>query len=425
MNIGPIEIESKQQTRSLRLKEAVFASFHEPAPSIRARLGEFTSRDWERAKDWLDISGLALYFLDRLIRLELETCIPTPLLNQLRTHLADNRERADSLFAELLELTRALQRRNIKCAVLKGATLPPESVPEIALRNQTDLDVLVRESDGESTKRCLAEFDYRLTAVSGSTWEFKAGPSGTSSLKTLYQVRPERAVDIQLIAESDAASKPDRLTRTQLRSIRGQELPALSPADIFVLQGQHLFKHICSEHTRGSWLLEYWRHVCARRNDSAFWDEVRLIAAQEPGSDIAIGAATLLASLFFGPFAPQELSCWSMDRLPPAICLWIQLYGRRVLLSDTPFSKLYLLLRKELNANSPEDYVARRRLIFPLHRPPRITRATGGEAVWTRLRRYGYEARFVLRRLRFHVAEGVGLAIESLRWQRRLGGVSQ
>lgn len=425
MNIGPIEIESKQQTRSLRLKEAVFASFHEPAPSIRARLGEFTSRDWERAKDWLDISGLALYFLDRLIRLELETCIPTPLLNQLRTHLADNRERADSLFAELLELTRALQRRNIKCAVLKGATLPPESVPEIALRNQTDLDVLVRESDGESTKRCLAEFDYRLTAVSGSTWEFKAGPSGTSSLKTLYQVRPERAVDIQLIADSDAASKPDRLTRTQLRSIRGHELPALSPADIFVLQGQHLFKHICSEHTRGSWLLEYWRHVCARRNDSAFWDEVRLIAAQEPGSDIAIGAATLLASLFFGPFAPQELSCWSMDRLPPAICLWIQLYGRRVLLSDAPFSKLYLLLRKELNQNSPEDYVARRRLIFPLHRPPRITRATGGEAVWTRLRRYRYEARFVLRRLRFHVAEGVGLAIESLRWQRRLGGVSQ
>jgi hypothetical protein len=425
MNVGPIEIESKQQTRSMRLKEAVFASFHEPAPSIRARLGEFTSRDWDRAKDWLDISGLALYFLDRLTTLNLENCIPAPFLNQLQTNLADNRQRADSLFDEILILTRALQQRNINCCALKGATLPPESVPEIALRNQTDLDLLVRESDAESTRECLAQFGYRLMATSGSTWEFKAGPSGTSSLKNLYQVRAERAVDVQLIAGSGAASKSDRMNRMQLRSIRGHELPALSPADIFVLQGQHLFKHICSEHTRGSWLVEYWRHVCARRNDAAFWIDVQLIAAQEPGSDIAIGAATLLASLLFGPFAPPELSRWSMERLPPAVCLWIQLYGRRVLMSDTPFSKLYLLLRKELNPKSPEEYVARRRLIFPLHRPPRITRAASEEGLWTRFRRYKYEAQFVFQRLRFHVAEGVGLAIESLRWQRRLGGVSQ
>ena len=193
-------------------------------------------------------------------------------------------------FDEILLLTRALQQRNINCCVLKGVTLPPESVPDIALRNQTDLDLLVRESDAESTRECLGQFGYRLTAVSGSTWEFKAGPSGTASLKNLYQVRPERAVDVQLIAGSDAALKSNRLTRMQPRSIRGHGLPGLSPADIFVLQGQHLFKHICSEHTRGSWLLEYWRHVCARRNDAAFWHEVQLIAAQEPGSDIAIGA---------------------------------------------------------------------------------------------------------------------------------------
>jgi hypothetical protein len=41
------------------------------------------------------------------------------------------------------------------------------------------------------------------------------------------------------------------------------------------------------------------------------------------------------------------------------------------------------------------------------------------------LKRYRYEARFVMGRLRFHVAEGIGLAIESLRWQRRLDGVSR
>ncbi len=228
-----------------------------------------------------------------------------------------------------------------------------------------------------------------------------------------------------MLAGSDTVSNSDRLSRRQLLAVRDHQLPALSPPDILVLQGQHLFKHMCSEHTRASWVLEYWRHVCARRNDAAFWDEVELIAKQEPGSDIAIGAATLLASLVFGPFAPKSLSRWSMDQLPPAICLWIQLYGRRVLLSDTLFSKLYLLLREELNPKSSAEHTARRRLIFPIHKPPRITWATEREGLWTRLRRYRFEAQFIVHRLRFHVAEGLGLAIESLRWQRRLGGVSQ
>ena len=425
MNLGPIQIENQQRARSLRLKEAVIASFYEPAPAVRARLGEFTLRDWLRAKYWLDVSGLALYFLDRLIALKLESCIPADFLEQLRGHLGENRDRAASLFTEILEITRALQYRNIKCAVLKGITLPLESVPESALRNQMDLDILVRSSDVDSTKECLASFGYVLDAISGSTWEFKTGPSGTSSLKNLYQVRPERSVEVHLVDDLPPTTSADRLTRAVWKSIQGQQLPSLSPADVFVLQGQHLFKHMCGEHTRVSWVLEYWRHVCARRVDSAFWAEVELIAAQEPGVKLAIGAATLLASLMFGPFAPQELSNWSMEQLPPAICLWIQLYGRRLLLSDSPGSKLYLLLRKELNPQSPGEEAARRKLMFPLHRPPRITRPIGNEGILTRFRRYRFESYFVFRRLRFHVAEGIGLAVESLRWQRRLEGVSQ
>jgi hypothetical protein len=423
MNIGPIQIERKQRGRSIRLKVAVLASFYEPATSVRARLAEFTRRDWERAKYWLDVSGLALYFLDRLVRLNLERCLPASMLHQLQTNMAENHERSIALFNETVAVTQLLQQKEVEFAVLKGVTLPLESVPDVALRNQMDLDVLVRESDATRTKACLEESGYTLDAISGHTWEFKAGPSGLSALENLYQVRAERSIEVHLIAPAKGVS--DRLMRSRLMMINDAQIPALSVPDAFVVQGLHLFKHMCGEHSRASWVLEYWRHIRARHNDAAFWGDVAAIAANEPGADIGIGAATMLASLLFGSFAPRTLTQWSMDCLPPRICLWIQLYGRDLLLADRPGSKLYLLLRKELGAGSIEEQKARRRLMFPLHWPQRITRGGKNESIVCRLRRYQAQARFAIRRFWFHLAKGIAFGLESLRWQKRVAGLSQ
>lgn len=421
MNIGPIQIEWKQRARSLRFKETVFASFTESAPSVRARLGEFTVSDWRRAKFWLDVSGLALYWFDRLTTLELDECIPAFMQQHLRQDLEDNRKRTQMLLADAQFVNQELCGLQIDFAFLKGITLPPESVPEIALRNQMDIDILVRERDARLVQWCLGELGYELDAISGSTWEFKAGPSGMSTLKNLYQVRPERALEVHLLSECREPSASDRLTRAKWKTTDSGTVASLSPADIFALQGQHLFKHMCGEYTRASWVLEYWRHVCARRDDVEFWREVERVGSSEDAA-VAIGAATLLASLVFGPFAPKELTHWTVDRLSPAICLWIQLYGRRVLLSDAPGNKLYLLLRKQLNPHAKEEH---RRLLFPIHLPPRITRGYDREGVEGRLRRFRIQMLFSARRLRFHVAEGLRLAVESPRWERRLAGVTQ
>jgi len=424
MNIGSIQIEMKESGRAARLKEAVLASFHEPAPSVEARLREFAARDWWRAKYWLDVSGLALYFLDRLETLKLQSSVPGPFLLQLRTNLEENRERTTSLFNEAFAVTQAMRQSNIECAVLKGVTLPSESVHDFSLRNQMDLDLLIWESDAKLVEDCLLKFGYSLHAISGDTWEFKAGPS-VSSLKNLYQVRPERAVEVHLLSSRAGKSKLDRLARSEWRFINGHSLPALSLPDLFIQQGQHLFKHMCSEYTRTSWVLEYWRHICSRLDDAKFWRAAERIAADEPGAGMAIGAATLLTSLIFGSCAPHELASWSMNQVPPGVCLWIHLYGRRILLSDRPGSKLYLLLRKEINPASISEKSARRRLLLPFHLPQGITRAAQNEGLPGRIRRYSLQAGFALRRFRFHVAEGLGLAIESLRWQRRNGGTSQ
>jgi hypothetical protein len=425
MNIGPVQIEFKERARAARLKEAVLASFHEPGPSVAARLREFTARDWKCAKYWLDVSGLALYFLERIEALGTPSSFPEAFLDQLSTHRKENRERTEALFSEAVAVTQALRLKNIECALLKGVTIPLESVHDFSLRNQMDLDLLVRESDARRVESCLSVFGYALDAISGRTWEFKAGPTGKSSLKNLYQVRPERALEVHLTPDLPSNLKTDCLSRSEWRLINGHALPSLSVADLFLLQAQHLFKHMCGEYTRASWVLEYWRHICARRDDAGFWREVQTNAAREPGSAVAVGAATLLTSLIFEPCAPREFAHWSMDQLPSGVCLWVHLYGRRILLSDRPGSKLYLLLRKELSPHSAGEKTARRKLLFPIHLPQSITKAVENESLSARLSRFWLQTRFTVRRLRFHVAEGVGLMIESLRWQRRNGGISQ
>jgi hypothetical protein len=266
-----------------------------------------------------------------------------------------------------------------------------------------------------------------LDVISGKTWEFKAGNTGLSTLKDIYRVRSDRAIDLHLLADrkNGSARSENRLDRVQVRSIRGVPLRVLSPADIFIQQATHLFKHMCSEHTRAFWVLEFWRHISARRNDAAFWRQVEAIAASEPQADLAIGAAILLTSLFVGPCAPEQLARWSLDRLPPAVCLWIQMYGRHILLSDNPRSKLYLLLLKQLRPDSATERTARRRLIFPIHMPQRVTRAGANERFESRLLRYRAQARFFMIRLGFHASEGLRLAFESIRWQRRLAEVTQ
>src|SRR4249919_1653773 len=108
MSDAKVRIEMRRTSRSYRLKETVMAAFWEAAPSIRARLGEFSVRNWQDAMFWLTVSGLALYFLDRLTFLGLEECMPSSILARLRQNLADNRERTVSLFGEAIALNQEL-----------------------------------------------------------------------------------------------------------------------------------------------------------------------------------------------------------------------------------------------------------------------------------------------------------------------------
>jgi hypothetical protein len=413
---------------SKKVVEAVVAAFHEPAEQSARRLSALSAREWERSYHWLDAGGMALYFLDRVESLHLESALPSATLERLRGNLADNRIRSSAMLAEFASINRSFQAAGVVYTNLKGFTLSPESCPRPELRCQLDLDFLIDGAQLDLCRTLLSTRGYELAAATPDVWEFKAGSSELVSIKDHYKARPQLCAELHFASSAAPPHLPFRdlrLDRLSSHSWRGLTFPALAPADLFIAQAMHLFKHLCSSCTRLSWLLEYQYHVAVRYHDQSFWDEVQRYARPHRHASIAIGLTTLLSSGIFGGPIPPQLGEWTCDRLPGAVRLWADQYGRESILADFPGTKLYLLLQEELRRNDGEWQQTKRSSLLPLHRAPRILRTSSRDNVWKRMRAEVYQIRFVLFRLRFHVVEGLRYLVEVSRWKRRLATLRQ
>jgi hypothetical protein len=404
-------------------REAVLLAFCEPVPAQCASLRHLSAGEWKRLARWLDTSGLALYFLDRIAELELCEMLPPAVLRRLQQSLRDNTARTSAMVAESAAIQLAFQQAGLSYAVLKGFSLWPVSVPKLELRSQLDLDFLIAEACAAEARRILEARGYRLHAISGRSWEFKAVHEGAHSLKDLYKATPHRAVELHI--EAASAECVSLLSRVERRSLHGIWMPVLSPADLFLGQGLHAYKHVCSEFSRTAHLLEFRRHVIARYHDDAFWKELREIADGNPRAPIGLGLLTLLISHVMGDFAPEALTCWTVDRLPAAARLWVEMYGSRAAICSVPGSKLYLLLQQVLEQAGVPARRSLRQALLPRRLPPAIAHGTPGESIFARIRRYRKQLHFILFRLRFHVVEGLRYLRESVRWRRQIARITR
>ncbi len=399
------------------LRAAILACFSEDGGKVIRSLDSFSERTWQRELKWLDLSGLGLYLLDHLYSRGQEELLPTAILVRLRENLADNRQRAEAMLAEMIEISLGFERAGILCANLKGATLTPDSVPDLSLRLQLDLDFLVLDSDAEKGRRVLEAMGYALDCKSGNTWEFKIGGSELPQLKDIYKVKPQRSVELHL---SPANGVLERVVR---REFLGVELPVLSPIDVYLSQAEHLFKHLCSASTRAAWAIEAKRHIEARAADLAFWRSIQERVDGEPRLALAVSVAALLVEDVFGIALPEYLSELIDVQVSPGVRLWVERYGRQVLQSGAFGTKHYLLLLAELPAYEAGNRGSIRSWLIPRGLPPMITQGFAGERAGSRIRRYWIQLGFLVDRLFFHCVEGGRYLFESVRFRRLLAGV--
>jgi hypothetical protein len=400
-----------------RLAAAVLAAFHDaPAEAQRARLEVYDERDWLRTAEWLHTSGLALYFLGRAKTLGIEDVMPAKLLEELEQNHAQNCVRTADLFAEFGRINATLQRAGVTYLNLKGFTLTPRACADPAYRYQHDLDLMVCQRDAELCRQAVERHGYRLHAVAGDTWEFRAGAAEVCTMRDLYKVRRERSLEVHVVPDGDAEG--GRLSRMQLQVWNGLEFPALSDCDQLLAQARHLFKHFQTEWTRTAWMVEYAAAIRSHGVDEKFWRETVAAIDAAPQARVGIGAVNLVTSRALGVTLPARFSESTVDALPQQVRLWLDRYGDEVVFMEHPGSKLYLLLRDVLLQDEPAWKGERRRRLFPSRLPPTTMVAAPTDSLRLRVRTAWARICCVWGRLRFHVAKGLRYKVEAVRWKR-------
>ena len=412
-------MRGRRQALDKRLVETVLATFRDDLARNEETIACLNQLSWEQSYRWLNASGMALYLLDRIARMGLEEAVPAETLLRLQESQRGNRVRVEEMFLEFVTINRRFQEAGVRYANLKGITLVPGYCAEPGLRFQLDLDFLVDSKDEHRCDEILSQFGYRLRGVNGKTREYKAGLDVLPALRDMYQPKPQRSVEIHLTdaGQLNSSGIDVRFTRAQLQTWNGFTFPALCESDKFVAQAKHLFGHFRGEWTRVAWVLEYRNYVHSRREDNAFWSQVRELTKGDAEAPIAIGMASRIAAKAFGDCEVPALDSWTCETLPATFSLWIERYASDLLSTDFPGSKLYLLLDDRTDSKQMLN-ATRLKKLLPIRRPAKVVYSTGSEPLRVRWSGWREESKYFLFRLRFHIATGLQYLIEAPRWRR-------
>jgi hypothetical protein len=256
---------------------AVITAFQDSAEGILyARLAVFDERAWHESYSWFDASGLALYFLHRIKSLKIESAIPVKVLERFDENVADNQDRTVGIFAEFIGTNRDFQDAGLTYVNLKGLTLVPDACSDAALRCQFDLDFSMFHGDVGRCEEILKQNGYRLAGTSDNVREFRAGSRQAPSVRDLYKANSQRCLEVHFVGSTmqESGLYTDRPIPMQQRSWNELTFPVLFECDKFIAQALHLFKHLRSEWTRISWILEYASYVKFHCENDALWLKV-------------------------------------------------------------------------------------------------------------------------------------------------------
>jgi Uncharacterised nucleotidyltransferase len=403
----------------------------ELAPTEKASFGfcswhSFDESDWSRVLDWLDVSGLALYFWHKVKTINAVETLPLYVQARLARSYEKNCLRVESIRKESATLNSLFDDAGVQFAVLKGLALVPEYCPDPTLRTQYDHDYLIHLHALGRAEAVLQRAGYR-PKVSRKSYHiayFRQVPEFASFAKPvgLYSSRLQRPVELhirlweQKEERIDIPLPDDFMNRSCRHSGLGLEYPALCDVDGLIVQVLHAFRHILRNWCRLSVFLEISYFLQQRALDFDFWrryqERVANLCWVPEASTVVF---SLAQKLFGGPF-PAKLRAQVDPKFSAMVDMWIELYGLPGALANFRNNKNSLFLHREFVKDQSMWAEIRRRRLFPFRRPhqlPNVLFNHGPSGSKSRLTQHLHG----LRRLKFHVFSVIGYAWEYPRWQ--------
>jgi hypothetical protein len=276
------------------------------------------------------------------------------------------------------------------------------------LRQQFDLDVLLDEKEADRCMDVMRRLGYSVHRAAG-TLEFRSGGNAYPKLRDFYRPPAQRSVEVHLRSSEDMA----RIPRAH-GVLDGFVFPTLSREQTFLYQALHLTKHLRSEWTRASWMLELRNAIGDAAQDAEFWRRIREEAL---GTGVAgLVAIAVSASARVLEFeVPADLSTFTREALCEGVLRWIEEFSEIVVTASFPGTKLYLLLDRELTSAGGDFRQKRRSVLLPVRVPGYVSsRAKLGASPATYVRHAAYAAQ----RFRFHVREGIRLLRAERLWKQ-------
>ncbi len=285
------------------------------------RRGAFTesalsgnSLDWAKVLELTEHHGVAPLVYRTLS--ERTNFAPAEVLGQLRSRYEYTARKNLRFTAELFRILDCFEAHAIPAISLKGPVLAESVYGDLALRDFSDLDVLVHQQDVVRAKAALRTLDYsvptelsdaeeRAYLESGYELTFD-GPAGRNLLELQWNILPRFYAVPFAVDELFARAKGVPLC--------GRTVPALSPEDLFLTLAAHSAKHAW---IRLHWLRDIASVVETQRLD---WNTVTQRARQLGIARIA-GVSLLLAQRLLHANLPEEAQalCMADEEILPLV----------------------------------------------------------------------------------------------------------
>lgn len=384
------------------------------------------SRPGSHLLEWLDKSGLALSFLNRLQARGAIALISGEWRQALERRRTCNMERVRDMLQEFCRLNDAFRSQGVPVACLKGFTLVPDFCEDPYLRHQVDFDLLVDPANVDGAAKALQSCGYSTARFSklGESCFLTPLHHVPSRKSSLYAVQQHRQVDlhVSLWVPSPWISlrtPSDAMKRVRPMSLHGAEFFGLSLEDTFLVQVLHVFRHSLRSWIRLSWLLEIGRCLEMHQENYLLWERVIERAGVEDLSRRAFALVLGLTDRLFGTPIPPQLRCWTQESITPSMRAWLDHFSVDWSLSDWPGSLKNLFLAENFipDRRHRREYLKSR--LLPGQAQTEIGKAAKGKKdialAWAASR-----SEYILHRSATHLKDILSFPRAQIRWWNAL-----